>query len=137
MGQEISIVVMNHGSFGTELIKSAELIVGKIENIKSVSLVRNMSIQEYYQAAKETILEMKNDKVILLTDLFGGTPSNVSIILQQELGAKVMCGVNLPMLIELVTNLDSGKDIDKLLEQILSVTKDSIRIPDNIEINEE
>lgn len=68
----ISIVLMNHGSFGKELQASAEMIIGKISDIHTVSLMPGMTIEEYYEMA-DKIVALNEGETIILTDLYGGT----------------------------------------------------------------
>ena len=59
MEERLSIFIFNHGRFGEELIKSAELITGKIDNIQAFSLLPGMSIEDFYETVKEPVQKRK------------------------------------------------------------------------------
>jgi mannose/fructose/sorbose-specific phosphotransferase system IIA component len=96
------LLVVTHGSFGEEIIKSAEMIIGKQKNIKAVSLFPGVDLGEFLVQIKNEINEA-SDEVLILCDLFGGTPSNVSASLLSEYNAYAVTGLNLAMLIEACT----------------------------------
>lgn len=137
MEHEVNVLVLNHGKFGEELIRSAELIVGKTEYAQAVSLVQGMSIEEFYEEVKG-IMKTKHGTYIILTDLFGGTPCNVAMMLLREFQAHVICGVNLPMLLELIISINNGETrIPHLLKKALGAGKEAIFQPEQIQVNEE
>lgn len=136
MEHEVHILVLNHGRFGEELIRSAELIVGEIEYAQAVSLVQGMSIEDFYE---EVTSEMKETKgtYIILTDLFGGTPCNVAMMLLREFHVHVLCGVNLPMLIELIVSINNGeRNLQQLLNSALRAGKEAVFQPKQVQVDE-
>lgn len=124
------VYILNHGKFGEELIKSAELITGKIERIKAFSLLPGMSIEEFYDHVQSTIEE--DAPSIVLCDIYGGTPSNVAMMLSAKYGFKIVCGINLAMLIELVISRANEKDVDELIDKAFNSAKESICLPKEI-----
>lgn len=104
----IGILIVTHGNFGAELIQSAEIIMGKQSSYEYLCLKHNDSVvalQEEIQR-KVQILE-KGKGVLVLTDIFGGSPSNSVAIALQGKGYPCLTGVNLPMLLEAFTFRDS------------------------------
>lgn len=131
MEEGISIFIFNHGRFGEELIKSAELITGKIEDIQAFSLLPGMSIEEFYESVKEPLLNTKKQKLILC-DLFGGTPCNVAMMMSLQTEVEIICGVNLPMLIDVVLSRGSGKALKDIMNCALETGQKSVSIPEKI-----
>jgi|SRR5699024_7948847 len=128
-----NILVLTHGKFGEELVKSAEMIVGSLENVNALSLMPDMSAEEFRSIVQEFLDETK-DEIICLVDMFGGTPSNTIMYLSQKYDITIISGVNLPMLLEVYMNLnnetienladialetiiESGKNVSKLLSK--------------------
>ncbi|GFI08742.1 MAG: PTS sugar transporter subunit IIA [Lachnospiraceae bacterium] len=128
MSEPVFIMIMNHGRFGEELIASAELIVGTLEQVEAVSLTAGTSIEEYYEKA-EALIQASRGKVLILTDLFGGTPCNVAMMLREKYNAKVLCGVNLPMLIEAANLRDTVGCVEELAEAVLDTGRAGVLEP--------
>ncbi|MBM4272076.1 MAG: PTS sugar transporter subunit IIA [Deltaproteobacteria bacterium] len=98
----IGVIITTHGSLGTELIKAAELIKGKLEDVIHVSVDQTSAIEEIKKEINAAIKKLDQGKgVLILTDLFGGTPSNISLSFLKEGKLEVVTGVNLPMLLKL------------------------------------
>lgn len=131
---EAYVYILNHGRFGEELIKSAELITGKIDRIKVFSLLPGMSIEEFYDNVQSKIEE--DSPSIVLCDLYGGTPSNVAMMLATKYGFRIVCGINLAMLIELVISRANGMGVDELIDKAFNTGKESVYLPKEIKEGE-
>lgn len=128
---ELNYLVLTHGAFGKALILSAELIAGKIENMEGISLEKTMSIEDYIHVV-ETQLNHIDGNIILLTDLFGGTPNNVAMYLQNKHGYPVISGVNLPMILEfaLMTPVED-ESTEEFMERVIESSKNAMRLQIN------
>ncbi len=122
-----NIIVATHGSFGLELIRSAEMIIGNTENVYTLSLLPDKSFENFLAEANE-LFEHISGPTIVLVDLFGGTPSNVLIALTKKYQHKVVTGINLPMFIELYMKGSTVEivDLDELVEDCLAVANESV-----------
>lgn len=109
----IGIVIVSHGDLGSAMIKSAELILGTQVGVFSVSVSSiSLEVESFRHDIIEKIDEADNGEgVIVLTDLFGGTPSNISISLLGVKNIGIIAGVNLPMVLKLLTIRDQHKDL--------------------------
>jgi len=100
----IGLVFVTHGNLALEFVAAMEHVVGKQENIECVCIGPNdnmeMRRQEILEKAKGVD---SGDGVLLLTDMFGGTPSNLAMSVIGHGNFDVIAGVNLPMLIKLAT----------------------------------
>lgn len=106
----IGVVVVAHGGLAHEFLKTTESIVGPLENFTAVSLQGDWEADQARQAIQEAIRKVdKGDGVLLLTDLFGGTPSNICLSFLEDGNVEVISGVNLPMLIKLPSFTDEHK----------------------------
>ncbi len=106
----IGLVLVTHGRLADELIAAMEHVVGPQTHVKTVCIGPDDDMdsrrKEILEAAKAANL---GDGVILLTDMFGGTPSNLAISVMDKVKGEVIAGVNLPMLIKLASCRVSGK----------------------------
>ena len=116
----VGAIIVTHGSFGEEIIKSAEMIIGRQEKIKSVTIRPEDSeiiIRENISKALNEVDE--GDGVLILTDMFGGTPSNLSLCFFEENRVEVVTGINLPMVIKFSTERKK-----RSLSEIVSTIKE-------------
>jgi PTS system mannose-specific IIA component len=98
----IGIVVVTHGRLAEELVNAARTIVGEIAAIAAVSIGWSDDMAEARAAIERAMAEVGGGEVLLLTDMFGGTPTNVSLPFLSP-RVEIVTGVNLPMLIKLVS----------------------------------
>jgi len=117
----VGALVVTHGQLGQELVAVAQTIVGEISHIVAVSIGWNDDVEESKKRIEEAVQEVNQGKgVIILTDMFGGTPSNLTLPLLQRNELEIITGVNLPMVIKLANQ--SGND--SLLELVTKVTEE-------------
>ena len=99
----IGIVVVSHGKLARELVRAAEHVVGEQEAFRSISIEAEDDIDARRDQIRETVKACDTGSgVIILTDMFGGTPSNLALSNLAPGKVDVVGGVNLPMLIHLV-----------------------------------
>lgn len=99
----IGIVVVTHGQLANELVSAAEMIVGEIPNVTAVSIGWQESPDDAQREIQEAIDRVERGSgTVVLTDMLGGTPSNLSLTFMETNRVEVVTGVNLPMLIKLV-----------------------------------
>ncbi len=98
----IGIVLVSHGQLASELLRAAEIIVGKIENTVTVDIHPKMGMEEIHTSVEAAIRTVDADQgVLLLIDMFGGTPSNIGLSFLATHNVEVVTGVNLPMMVKL------------------------------------
>lgn len=128
----IGLLVVTHRGLAAELIATAELIVGKIENCVGLSIDPLLPVQDLRQQMTNAIEEVNlGDGVIILTDMFGGTPSNLSLSFLNQKGIEVVTGVNLPMLIKLARGRENV-NVDELAQVIKNYGQRSISLASEI-----
>jgi mannose PTS system EIIA component len=100
----IGLVIITHGRLGEAFVDTLTQITGKSHAIKCISLSPEDDSQHKLLEIQQAIIAVKKDSgVIILTDLFGGTPSNLALSSLKANHVEVIAGVNLPMLIQLVS----------------------------------
>jgi PTS system mannose-specific IIA component len=98
----IGVVVVTHGQLATELVNAAEMIVGDLPQFTAVSIGWHDEVNDAREDIAQAIERVRGDDgVLLLTDMFGGTPSNLAMTFLEKGRLEVITGVNLPMLIKL------------------------------------
>jgi PTS system mannose-specific IIA component len=107
----IGVVVVTHGQLAAELVNAAETIVGDLPRFTAVSIGWHEDTQDAREEIEQAIGRVRQDAgVLILTDMFGGTPSNLAMTFLAEGQVEVITGVNLPMLIKLA-NLPERADL--------------------------
>jgi PTS system mannose-specific IIA component len=98
----IGLVLVTHGRLAAELIATLEHIVGPQTSVKAVCIGPEDDMEQRRREILQRVAEVDaGDGVVLLTDMFGGTPSNLAISIMDKAKVEVIAGVNLPMLIKL------------------------------------
>ncbi len=98
----IGIVIVTHGNLAQEFKLALEHIVGPQENMVAINIAADDDMEKRRNDISETIKAVETGAgVIILTDLFGGTPSNMAISMMQDDQVEVIAGINLPMLVKL------------------------------------
>lgn len=126
------LVVVAHFNLAREMVAATELIVGEQEQFIAVDIFPSDPVEK----TKEKIISAlkssdTGDGVIILTDMFGGTPSNISLSFLEEDRVEVVAGVNLPMLIKLVTYRE-GKTLDELASFITQYGQKNIYLATDV-----
>lgn len=115
----VSILIITHGGFGKEIIKSMEMIMGQQDNVYFLGLYPEEDPAVFSEKLREKIIELnKNGEVLVMVDVFGGTPSNASASNMKDLKFECVTGVSLPMLIEVALNR-SRFTLDELVEMAI------------------
>ncbi len=123
----IGLVVVCHEDMGAELVKAAEMIVGKIEAVATVSVKQDSApemLRDEIQAAIKKVDRKKG--VMLFTDMFGGTPSNIALAFLGD-AVEVVTGVNLSMLIKFANHRDE-KPLAELAKLVQEAAQKSVVI---------
>jgi PTS system mannose-specific IIA component len=98
----IGLIIVTHGNLAREFVAALEHVVGPQQQVASISIFPNDDMEERRNAILEAVKTAgTGDGVIILTDMFGGTPSNLAISVMDSGSIEVIAGVNLPMLVKL------------------------------------
>jgi PTS system mannose-specific IIA component len=123
----IKIILVSHGNLGEELLRSAEMIVGNQTEVSTYSLEPDESLDTFTEKVTNDIQSDidAGKEILVLVDLFGGTPSNAIAPLTRYGKASCLAGVNLPMLIEALL-IRENTSVAKITSELLKAGKDSI-----------
>ncbi len=98
----IGLIVITHGQLAAECLRAAEMIIGPIAACRAVSVDRSCSVDEATACLAQAVAEVGDDEdgVLILTDMFGGTPTNIAADFLAAGRVDILTGINLPMLIK-------------------------------------
>ena len=114
----IGIVVVSHGNLSEKLVSAASLILGESKNVKAVTFMARESLDDLRRKTTEATNEFLEDGCLILTDIMGGSATNVSIeIMKSRNDVFVVTGANLPMLLEAINSRENNtlKDLANLV----------------------
>ena len=105
MSNKVAGVIVTHGHLAGELLAAAEMIIGPISHITAVSIGWHDDVDAARDEVQRAITRVSQGAgVLLLTDMFGGTPTNIASMFLEEGSVEVVTGVNLPMVIKLASS---------------------------------
>ena len=97
-------VIVTHGVLATELLAAAEMIVGPVSHIAAVSIGWHDDVDAAHGEIERAVARVSAGRgVLLMTDMFGGTPTNIAAMFLKEGEVEVVTGVNLPMIVKLAS----------------------------------
>ena len=96
----IGLVLVTHAGLARELLTASEMIVGKLDMAETVGIQQDDPVEGIREAIAGAIEKVNAAGVIIMTDMFGGTPSNMSLSFLEDDRVEVLTGVNLPMVIK-------------------------------------
>ena len=121
----IGVVVATHGNLAQEMIRTAEAVVGKLAQVAPVSVVA--TTPDVRHAIEDAIRSVDTgDGVLLLTDLLGGSPTNLCLSFLTERQVEVVTGVNLPMVLKVASLRAAGRTLAALAHDVAEAGQRSI-----------
>ena len=125
MGKELEILLLTHGDWGKYIIDAGKMIVGNVDRVSQISLNHADTFEEFYEKVENKVSEMKEGSLII-TDIFGGTTTNVAAKLSLSYKINIISGLNAPLLFEALLNIDSINE-DSVLDSIVEEGRDSCK----------
>ncbi len=122
----IGALVVSHGQLAQELLAAAEMIVGEISHIQAVSIGWHDDVNDARSDIERHIADVEGGSgVLILTDMFGGTPSNIAFSFHEPGKVDIVTGANLPMIIKIVSQKE-GETLESLARSVCEQGRSSI-----------
>ncbi len=114
----VGAVVVTHGRLGEEFVAAARMIVGQADHLAAVSIDWNADAGQAKEQIQRAVEGMdRGAGVIVLTDMFGGTPSNIALSLLRKGRVEIVSGANLPMVVRAASQ-SGGEDLARLVAEV-------------------
>ncbi|QGY42060.1 PTS sugar transporter subunit IIA [Pseudodesulfovibrio cashew] len=124
---QVGVVVVTHGNFGQALLLAAEMVLGPQDDCLAIGVDVELGVDETMEAIQKAIRSVEKGRgVMVLTDLFGGSPTTMSLSLMDDENLEVITGVNLPMLV--ATLQARAMNLDALAENAKSAGVQGIKV---------
>ena len=129
----IGAVIVTHGLLARELLDAAERIVGRTDGIRAVSMDWDDDVADARKDIQAAIREVDDGRgVLIFTDMFGGTPTNVSLAFLRQDSVEIITGVNLPMIIKLTSVQNSEGSLLEIAQELRERGQNSIYVASEI-----
>jgi len=124
--KKIGGVIISHGQVANELLSAAETVVGDIRHVTAVSIGWHDDVETAQNQVERAIKSVSNgDGVLVMTDMFGGTPTNIAAMFLKDGEVEMVTGVNLPMVVKLASNT-KDLSLSELAREVEEQGKQSI-----------
>jgi len=129
----IGALIVTHGNLAHELLNAAKQIEADVSGIEAVSLDWNESVDASREKIGEALQRIGRDRdVIIFTDMFGGTPSNISLSFLEKGHVEIVTGVNLPMVVKFAMVKQESKDLLTVAHMITEKGSKAIRVASDL-----
>lgn len=128
----IGALIVTHGNLAFELLNAARQIEADVRGMEAVPLEWNDTVDEAREKIREALERIGDRGVIIFTDMFGGTPSNISLSFLEVGRVEVVTGVNLPMVVKFAMMKEEAKDVSTLAHAIVEKGSKAIRVASDL-----
>ena len=129
----IGALIVTHGNLAHELLNAAHQIEADTSGIEAVPLEWNDTVDEAREKIRMALERVGSDRdVIIFTDMFGGTPSNISLSFLEKGRVEIVTGVNLPMIVKFAMVKQESKDVSTLAHVISEKGSKAIRVASDL-----
>jgi PTS system mannose-specific IIA component len=126
-------LIVTHGRLAHELLSAATTIEGDLERVEAVALDWNDTVDEAREKIRHALERIAdNSGVIIFTDMFGGTPSNISLSFLEQDKVEIVTGVNLPMIVKFGSLRDGDRTLADLAHLIREKGSKAIRVASDL-----
>jgi len=121
-------IIVSHGKLGEELLNALTIILGEAPNIEAISIGWYDDVEDSKKKINQSLKRVDQKiGVVIFTDMFGGTPSNLSFSFQKDDRVEIITGVNLPMLIKFVS-LQRNNNLKEVARKVIEQGKKNIHL---------
>jgi mannose PTS system EIIA component len=128
----IGALIVTHGQLANELLSAAQRIETNIGVIEAVPLEWTDTVDEAREKIRQALGRLGTDSVIIFTDMFGGTPSNISLSFLEKDRVEIVTGVNLPMIVKFGTMQRDARDVCALAHVISEKGSKAIKVASDL-----
>ncbi len=126
--KKVGGVIVTHGHLASELLAAAETIIGSILHINSISIGWHDDVDTAREEIERCVAQVSQGRgALILTDMFGGTPTNIASMFQADGEIEVVTGVNLPMVIRLA-NQSEGETLAEVARSVMEQGRQAIHL---------
>ena len=124
----MKVIVVSHGSYARGLVDTVQMIAGKQEDLEAFGLEPEESVDTLKEKIRQSIEQAsQEEEILILTDIFYGSPFNTVISLMPEYDLYHVTGINLPLMMEVIMGRISGKHAEEIFKELLKAAPETVR----------
>ena len=124
----MKVIVVSHGSYARGLVDTVQMIAGKQEDLEAFGLESEESVDTLKEKIRQSIEQAsQEEEILILTDIFYGSPFNTVISLMPEYDLYHVTGINLPLMMEVIMGRITGKHAEEICKELLKAAPDTVR----------
>ena len=124
----MKVIAVSHGSYARGLVDTVQMIAGKQEDLEAFGLESEESVDTLKEKIRQSIEQAsQEEEILILTDIFYGSPFNTVISLMPEYDLYHVTGINLPLMMEVIMGRISGKHAEEICKELLKAAPDTVR----------
>ena len=124
----MKVIVVSHGSYARGLVDTVQMIAGKQEDLEAFGQEPEESVDTLKEKIRQSIEQAsQEEEILILTDIFYGSPFNTVISLMPEYDLYHVTGINLPLMMEVIMGRISGKHAEEICKELLKAAPDTVR----------
>lgn len=124
----MKVIVVSHGSYARGLVDTVQMFAGKQEDLEAFGLEPEESVDTLKEKIRQSIEQAsQEEEILILTDIFYGSPFNTVISLMPEYDLYHVTGINLPLMMEVIMGRISGKHAEEICKELLKAAPDTVR----------
>ena len=124
----MKVIVVSHGSYARGLVDTVQMIAGKQEDLEAFGLEPEESVDTLKEKIRQSIEQAsQEEEILILTDIFYGSPFNTVISFMPEYDLYHVTGINLPLMMEVIMGRISGKHAEEICKELLKAAPDTVR----------
>ena len=124
----MKVIVVSHGSYANGLIDTVQMIAGEQEDLEAFGLMPEESVETLKEKIRKSIENTESgEEILILTDLFYGSPFNTVISLMPEYDFYHITGINLPLMMEIIMGRYAGKSAEVICKDVMNAASGTVR----------
>lgn len=127
-GNKMKVIVVSHGSYARGLVDTVQMIAGEQEDLEAYGLKPEDAVETLKEEIRQSIEQTRDgEEILILTDIFYGSPFNTVISLMSEYDLYHITGINLPLMMEVIMGRYAGKHAQEICKELLKAAPDTVR----------
>ena len=124
----MKVIVVSHGSYANGLIDTVQMIAGEQEDLEAFGLMPEESVETLKEKIRKSIENTESgEEILILTDLFYGSPFNTVVSLMPEYDFYHITGINLPLMMEIIMGRYAGKSAEVICKDVMNAASGTVR----------